>query len=292
MSSLSIPALRSAAKKSAGTAEITFEGLSGGRRKIRVGRLVLLVAGVVTGLVADNYWLFIIQMSFIMGIVALGTLVVAGYTREITLMQAGLTGTAIYLSGWAYRPDYGGLDWPFPLACAFGTVVTVAISMAVAMASARLSAIYVLVLTLAVQFTIENSIFTVGTLTGGLQAPYVPRPNFYGISLAEEHHEYFFLLALSVMLIALMERFRQCRYGRAMLAVGNDKNAAAAMGINPWSYRIASFALGGLFAGIGGAFWAPQLGAPPGSTSSTRWSRCSTWPFRSCPGSTRSRPCS
>jgi ABC-type branched-subunit amino acid transport system permease subunit len=146
----------------------------------------------------------------------------------------------------------------------FGTACAVAISVAVAMVSARLSAIYVLVLTLAVQFTLENSLFTVGTLTGGLQAPYVPRPNFYGISLAEEHHEYFFLLALSVVMIALMERFRHCKYGRAMIAVGGDKNAAAAMGINPWAYRIGVFAIGGLFAGIGGSLWAPQLGAPPG----------------------------
>jgi ABC-type branched-subunit amino acid transport system permease subunit len=198
-----------------------------------------LVAGVVIGLVSNNYWLFIVQMSFIMGIVALGTLVVAGYAREITLMQAGLTGTAIYVSGWAYRPNYGGLNWSFPLACLFGTACAVAISVAVAMVSARLSAIYVLVLTLAVQFTLENSLFTVGTLTGGLQA-------------------------LSVVMIALMERFRHCKYGRAMIAVGGDKNAAAAMGINPWAYRIGVFAIGGLFAGIGGSLWAPQLGAPPG----------------------------
>src|SRR6201999_4478197 len=180
--------------------QATFAGVSRGRN-LGLGRWLLLAVGVVVGLVSNNYWLFIVQMSFIMGIVALGTLIVSGYAREITLMQAGLTGTAIYISGWAYRSNYEGLAWPFPLACAFGTGVAVAISVAVAMVSARLSAIYVLVLTLAVQFTLENSLFTVGTLTGGLQAPYVPRPNFYGISLAEEHNEYFFLFVLSVALV-------------------------------------------------------------------------------------------
>ncbi|HEX3827855.1 MAG TPA: branched-chain amino acid ABC transporter permease [Sporichthyaceae bacterium] len=264
MTSVTLASRRSRTHQAVDTSEATFAGVSRGRN-LGIGRWLLLAVGVVVGLEANNYWLFIVQMSFIMGIVALGTLIVSGYAREITLMQAGLTGSAIYISGWAYRSNYNGLGWPFPLALGFGVVVVVAISVAVALASARLSAIYVLVLTLAVQFTLENSLFTSGTLTGGLQAPFVPRPNFYGISLAEEHNEYFFLLALSVVLVVLVERFRHCRFGRAMMAVGYDKHAAAAMGMNPWMYRVGAFALGGLFAGIGGSLWAPQLGAPPGA---------------------------
>jgi ABC-type branched-subunit amino acid transport system permease subunit len=264
VSSLTLnPVRKSATRASTAAAEATFAGLHR-RRRLGFGRVALVAVGVGLGTFEDNYWLFILQMSFIMGIVALGTLVVSGYAREITLMQAGLTGTAIYISGWAYRTNYDGLRWPFPLAMALGVLVVVTISVAVALASARLSPMYVLVLTLAVQFTIENSIFTVGKLTGGLQAPIVTRPSLYGISLRNEHHEYFFLMALGIVCIVLVERFRHCRFGRAMLAVGFDKNAAAAMGINPWAYRVGAFAMGGLFAGLGGALWAPQLGAPPG----------------------------
>jgi ABC-type branched-subunit amino acid transport system permease subunit len=258
-----IPTGRSTTHRPVDATQETFAGVSG-RRRLPVARLLLIAVGIAAGVLENNYWLFILQMSFIMGMVGLGTLIVSGYAREITLMQAALTGTAIYVSGWAFRTNYDGLRWPFPAAVALGTLVVVGISVVVAMASARLSPIYVLVLTLAVQFTIENSIFTVGKLTGGLQAPIVPRPNFYGISLRNEHNEYFFLMSLSMVLIVLVERFRHCRFGRALLAVGNDKNAAAAMGINPWRYRIVAFALGGMIAGIAGSLWAPQLGAPPG----------------------------
>jgi ABC-type branched-subunit amino acid transport system permease subunit len=254
---------RSAAGREKSASQEAFPGLSR-RGGLGVGKPALLLVGILLGTFENSYWLFILQMSFIMGIVALGTLIVAGYAREITLMQAGLTGTAIYVSGWAYRSNTEGLNWPFPVAALFGTGVVVAISIAVAVVSARLSPIYVMVLTLAVQFTIENSVFTVGKLTGGLQAPFVPRPDFYGLSLRNEHGEYFFLMGISIVCIVLVERFRSSRYGRAMMAVGNDKQAAAASGINPWTYRIGAFALGGLFAGVGGAFWAPQLGAPPG----------------------------
>ncbi len=61
-----------------------------------------------------------------------------------------------------------------------------------------------------------------------------------------------------------MNQFRYSRFGRSLLMVGNDKEAAAAAGVNPWRYKIVAFGIGGLFAGIGGALWAPQLGAPPG----------------------------
>jgi ABC-type branched-subunit amino acid transport system permease subunit len=229
-------------------------------------RLALLAGAIGYGLVGSLYWIFIIQMSFIMGIVALGTMIMVGYARETTLMQAGLTGSAIYISGWAYRDNYDGLSLPFPVAALIGIAAVVGISVFVALISARLNAIYIMVLTLAVQFTIENSLFTVDKMTGGLQAPVVPRPNFFGISLRNERYFYFFLLAATVCCLLLVDRFRHCRFGRAMLAVGNDPAAAAAVGINPWRYKIGAFAMGGLFAGIGGALWAPQLGAPPGIT--------------------------
>jgi ABC-type branched-subunit amino acid transport system permease subunit len=229
-------------------------------------RLVLFAAALGYGFLGNDYWIFNIQMSFIMGIVAMGTMVMVGYARETTLMQAGLTGTAIYISGYAYRDNYDGLSLPFPVAALMGITVVVAISVVVALISARLNPIYIMVLTLAVQFTIENSLFTEGKLTGGLQAPIVPRPNFFGISMRNEHYFYFFLLACAATCVMLMERFRHCRFGRSMIAVGNDAAAAAAMGINPWRYKVAAFAMGGLFAGIGGALWAPQLGAPPGIT--------------------------
>jgi branched-chain amino acid transport system permease protein len=229
-------------------------------------RSVLVAFAIFYGFVGSDYWIFIIQMSFIMGIVALGTLIMVGYARETTLMQAGLTGTAIYVSGWAYRDNYDGLSLPFPVAALIGIAVVVGISVVVALISARLNPIYIMVLTLAVQFTIENSLFTQGKLTGGLQAPIVPRPNFFGISMRNERYFYFFLLAATLCCVLIVDRFRHCRFGRSMLAVGNDKAAAAAMGINPWRYKVAAFAMGGLFAGIGGALWAPQLGAPPGVT--------------------------
>jgi branched-chain amino acid transport system permease protein len=240
----------------------SFTGLHG--RRVHPSRVLLLAGALAFGVLSNEIWLFIIGMSLIMGIVALGTLTVVGFARETTLMQAGLTGTAIYISGYLFRDNVGGKGLPFPVAALIAIAVTVSISVLVALVAARVSPMYIMVLTLAVQFTIENSVFLSGDLTGGLQAPQVRRPEFFGISLHSDRTLYFFLLAITVVLVVLMNRFRTSRFGRSMIMVGNDKEAAAAAGVNPWRYKVAAFAIGGLFAGIGGALWAPQLGAPPG----------------------------
>lgn len=225
--------------------------------------LVLLVA-FAWPLVIGGAWPFILSMSLLTGIIGMGTLVVVGWARETTLMQAGLTGTALYLAGWTYRDNTGGKGWPYPLAVAFAVAVVVAISVVVAVAASRIAAIYILVLTLTVQFTIENTLFTYGSLTGGLQAPTVERPKFFGISMQSDVRFYYFLLGITLVLMYLLYRFKTSRHGRAMIMVGNDRESAAAVGINPWRYKIGAYALGGALAGIGGALWAPQLGSPPG----------------------------
>jgi ABC-type branched-subunit amino acid transport system permease subunit len=49
-----------------------------------------------------------------------------------------------------------------------------------------------------------------------------------------------------------------------MIMVGVDPAAAAAVGVSPWKYKVAAFAIAGGFAGLGGAMLAPVYGSPPG----------------------------
>jgi branched-chain amino acid transport system permease protein len=46
--------------------------------------------------------------------------------------------------------------------------------------------------------------------------------------------------------------------------VGVDKSAAAAVGVSPWMYKVAAFAIAGTMAGIAGALSAPLYRNPPG----------------------------
>jgi ABC-type branched-subunit amino acid transport system permease subunit len=227
-----------------------------------VGYAVVFAAAIVWALVAANYWVFITTAAILLAISTLGLMVVVGWAREVSLVQAGLTGTAVYLGGYAYRPE-GGWGWPFLVAAAFAIGIVVLLSVFVSLATAKLSGIYIMVLTLGLQMTIERTIFAETKLTGGLTARDTPRPEIFGLSFAGDRAFYFLCLAVLAVMMLVLARLRSSRHGQALLLVGTDRQAAASVGISPWRYKIFAFAVAGFFAGVAGVLTAPLFGTPP-----------------------------
>jgi ABC-type branched-subunit amino acid transport system permease subunit len=229
--------------------------------------LLIVAAGLIYPLFANDYWTFNLTVGLVLAIACLGLLVVVGWGREISLAQAGLVGSSLYITGYMARGDKPGEDGPglpFPIAAGIGIAFVVAVSAVVALISMRLSGVYVVVLTLSLQFLLENSLFTKEKLTGGLSAPSTPRPSFFGLSMQSGTRMYYYILAVLLVSMSLLYRYRRSRFGRSLIMVGVDKSAAAAVGVSPWMYKVAAFAIAGTMAGIAGALSAPLYGNPPG----------------------------
>jgi ABC-type branched-subunit amino acid transport system ATPase component/ABC-type branched-subunit amino acid transport system permease subunit len=217
---------------------------------------------------AENSTIFTVTGGLLLGIAALGLVAVVGWSREVSLVQAGLTGTAAYISGYLYRP-VGGRGLPVVVAALIAIAVVVGLSMLVALGTARLSGIYIMILTLALQLVIEKTFFQSATLTGGLNAVTTPRPWLFGVDLDNDRAFYLFVLAVAGVAVLLLSRLRRSKFGRSLLLVGADKRVAASVGISPWSYKIFAFALAGVFAGVAGALSAPLYHSPPGTLAYT-----------------------
>jgi branched-chain amino acid transport system permease protein len=110
----------------------------------------------------------------------------------------------------------------------------------------------------------------------------IPRPTFFGIPFTNNpdpgvvpFHEYFgldfspmqritflyyliFLLAIATNLFTL--RLRKLPIGRAWEALREDEIACRALGINPTNVKLSAFALGAMFGGFAGAFFATRQG--------------------------------
>ena len=67
---------------------------------------------------------------------------------------------------------------------------------------------------------------------------------------------YYTILFLVLITIFVNVRLLDSRLGRAWVAVREDETAAAAMGINPVTTKLWAYALGAVFGGIAGAFYA------------------------------------
>jgi ABC-type branched-subunit amino acid transport system ATPase component/ABC-type branched-subunit amino acid transport system permease subunit len=225
----------------------------------RPGGIASVLAALLWVAVAPDYLIFTVSCGIPLAVAALGLLVLQGWAREISLATAGLFATAMYWFGYLNRQDNVGKGIPWVLAALLTIAVIGGLMAAIASVSVRLPAIYLIVLTLGVQTTLERVVFSQGNLSGGIsggterQEPiYNPRPWFLGLDLRSDTAFYLFLLAWLVVLLALLVRLRHSPAGLAMFLSGDDRQAASAVGISPLRYRLAAYSLSGTLAAVGG----------------------------------------
>ena len=225
------------------------------------GYAALLAVALGWVLVVPKFWVFLGGAACLLAIAALGLSVVVGWAGEVSLASAALVGTSVYLTGYMVRGD--GMDLPFLVGLGAGMAVAAVLHSFAALATAKLSGIYVMVLTLGLQVTIERTVFSVAKLTGGSEGVYLSRPRFLGLGFDSDTAFYYLCLAVLGVVVVFLTLFRQSRHGRAMLLVRTNREAAAAVGISPWRYKILAFAISGLLLGLAGAMTAPLYRSPP-----------------------------
>ena len=110
----------------------------------------------------------------------------------------------------------------------------------------------------------------------------IPRPSFFGLPFkrrppdgVESFHQffsidysslhrvvflYYLILALALITNAFTLRIRKLPIGRAWEALREDEIACRALGINPTNTKLSAFAIGAMFGGFAGSFFATRLG--------------------------------
>ncbi len=110
----------------------------------------------------------------------------------------------------------------------------------------------------------------------------IPRPSFFGLPFSAEVPEgghsfhsffgleyapidrivflYYVILALALLTNAVTLRIRKLPVGRAWEALREDETACRSLGINPRNTKLTAFAMGAMFGGFGGSFFATRQG--------------------------------
>jgi branched-chain amino acid transport system permease protein len=70
---------------------------------------------------------------------------------------------------------------------------------------------------------------------------------------------YYIILALAVFTIVAVRRLNYSRIGRAWEAIREDETAAELMGVNTFVIKLLSYAMGAVFGGLAGAFFAARM---------------------------------
>ncbi|MBI2966115.1 MAG: branched-chain amino acid ABC transporter permease [Chloroflexi bacterium] len=97
---------------------------------------------------------------------------------------------------------------------------------------------------------------------GGAQGiAQIPRPAAGGFEFGSSQEIYYLVLGACVIAGFISWRLKKSRIGRAWLAIREDEDVAAAMGINRVYYKLLAFAAGAAFAAFSGAIAASRLGS-------------------------------
>jgi branched-chain amino acid transport system permease protein len=215
------------------------------------------------------------------------TYIILGWGLNIVVGLAGLLalGFAAFYAVGAYSYallalHFGLSFWVcLPLAGLFAAAFGVLLGFPVL----RLRGDYLAIVTLGFGEIVRVVLLNWAEVTGGPNGiSDIPRPSFFGLPFGrsapaggETFHGFFGLdyspmhrliflycviLALALLTNAFIRRIRRLPLGRAWEALREDEIACRSLGLDPTITKLSAFALGSMFGGLAGAFFATQQG--------------------------------
>lgn len=218
----------------------------------------ILVVVVAFPLVASLYQTNIMITALIYVMLALGLNIVIGLGGMLHLGYIAFYAVGAYTYG--ILNQFFGIG--FWLALPIGALLATLAGVLLALPVLRLRGDYLAIVTLGfaeiVRIVLNNST----RVTGGPQGiGNIPRPGLFGMEMrlaAATTYTYYIIIAAVMLTIFVVWRFENSRLGRALVAMGEDDIAAESMGIDITRTKVIAFALGSLWAGIGGVIFASR----------------------------------
>ncbi|MFI5342170.1 MAG: branched-chain amino acid ABC transporter permease [Candidatus Methylomirabilales bacterium] len=207
------------------------------------GLVVILLLVVAPGIFSAFMVQFLINL-FMMAILAESWNIIGGFTGYASFGNAAFFGIGAYTTGVLLTRA----DLPFAVALPAGGILAMLFGVAVGMPVLRLKGQYFAIATLGIGETMREVVYNV-EITGagtGLVMPISRTPLT------------FFYLMLAILAAATLVNWwvSASRFGYGLIAIREDEDAAAAMGINTPFYKTIAFALSAGFAGLAGGVYA------------------------------------
>jgi branched-chain amino acid transport system permease protein len=177
----------------------------------------------------------------------------------VGFLAAGAYGAGITSTQW---------DWPFPLALLAGVVCAVALGLLMGLPTLRLRADYLAIVTISaseiLRITVRSQSFE--GVTGGPSGiggwagdffDINPIPDgSYGIDRLEFSHRQLWVIVVGWSLVALCTLVTwllvRSPWGRVLISIREDEDAARSLGKDVFSYKLQSLVLGGVFGALAG----------------------------------------
>ncbi|HIM55353.1 MAG TPA: branched-chain amino acid ABC transporter permease, partial [Candidatus Latescibacteria bacterium] len=203
-----------------------------------------------------NYLLYLVNLTAIAAIVAMGMNLLLGCAGLISLGHAAFLAVGAYTA--AILANRLGL--PVWMTVALSGLVTGGIGVIVGLPALRIKGLYLGLATLAFQFITDHVIVHAESLTGGANGMIVPAPALGSFAFDTDLRFYYIAAPLALLLGLAMVNLQRSRFGRALVAIRDSDVAAEAVGVNLARYKTLAFGVSAAYAGVAGSLLAHYLG--------------------------------
>jgi branched-chain amino acid transport system permease protein len=193
-------------------------------------------------------------------LLALGLNVVVGFAGLLDLGYAAFFAIGSYAFAMLASPQFG-IHLPFWIVLFIASGIAAVFGILLGAPTLRLRGDYLAIVTLGFGEIVPQTFLNLSQWTGGPNGiGTLDQPTIFGYRFGFDPLPYYLMvLALIALAVWLANNLRESRLGRAWMAIREDELAAAHMGINTTTTKLAAFAIGASFSGLAGCALASKL---------------------------------
>jgi branched-chain amino acid transport system permease protein len=236
-----------------------------GRREMNVRRIAVLAAVVALAVfpfAASPFYTELVTKTMVLAIFALSLDLLVGYTGLVSFGHAAFFGIGAYALGLMAPKGEGASFWlTLPAALAAAAIAAFAVGLFVV----RVKGIYFIMVTLAFAqmfyFVFHDTAF--GRGSDGISINFKPDTavgGFAPFDTRDAVHVYYLVVALLVAAFAFLRVVLRSAFGRALMGIRSNEQRMRSLGFPVYRYKLASFTLAGMLAGLAGYLSALQFG--------------------------------
>lgn len=215
--------------------------------------LLILVIAVLPLLLQSDYLVMVADMGAITGLVVLGLVVLVGFTGLLSLGQVAFYAIGAYTAA-IFSTKLGFSPWLGLLAA--GLIAGIW-GLIIGLPAFNLQGPFLVIITIGFAEIVRILLLNMQDITGGpFGISQIPQLTIGGFIISSPIIFYYFIIITLALFVFAVNRLRASRIGRALVSIRDDEVAAEIMGVDVRRYKLISFTISAVLAGIAGAFYA------------------------------------
>ena len=214
---------------------------------------VAVVAIALPLVLQGSYHRHVLVLAGIFVLMALGFDLVLGYLGELSLGHAAFFGIGAYATALLTR----NLAMPFPLDLALAGLLTGAFGFLIGGPSLRLTGPYFAIVTFGFAEILRLVALNWTSVTRGpMGLPDVPHAHLGSYQIDTQIGYYYIVLVLVGVAVLVTRRLLDSTVGHAFLAIRENAELAASVGVATFRLKVVGFVIGMVFTGMAGSVYA------------------------------------